>query len=35
MDSPPNDGQYNWSREGRFPREFFDAIASATSEGDC
>ncbi len=35
MDSPPNGGQYNWSKEGQFPKEFFDAIATATSAGDC
>ncbi len=35
MDSPPNGGQYNWSAEGTFPRDFFDAISTANSAGNC
>jgi len=35
MDSPPNGGQYNWSAEGNFPREFFDAASTVSSMGDC
>ena len=35
MDSPPNGGQYNWSKEGTFPSQFFDAATSARSEGSC
>ena len=35
MDSPPNGGQYNWSREGQFPPAFFDAATTATSQGAC
>jgi len=35
MDSPPNGGQYNWSRDGQFPKEFFDSVVTATSSGDC
>jgi len=35
MDSPPLGGQYNWSQEGQFPKEFFNIIATATSQGDC
>ena len=35
MDSPPNGGQYHWVKEGQFPREFFDAIATGNSAGSC
>ncbi|HUA02078.1 MAG TPA: DUF6294 family protein [Candidatus Aquilonibacter sp.] len=35
MNSPPYGGQYNWSKDGTFPSEFFDQISAANSLGDC
>ncbi len=35
MDSPPNGGQYNWVKEGGFPKELFDSVDTVNSSGDC